>query len=289
MSRNKDRLGTSNVPPDASTPPSMQHGNSHREEAPFSFVVPTEFVELPSQGRFYPPNHPLHNSDTIEIKQMTAKEEDLLTSRALLKKGVALDRVIDSLIMDKRIDAETLLVGDRNAIMIAARISGYGSEYATKVNCPSCGETSTYSFNLFDSTLKQGTCSVELGVQEVAAGMYSVTLPKTQCEVVFKLLMGVDEKRLLTEIGDDRKRNRQENTITRQLRLITVSVNGNNTPQAINYFVNNVPSLDAQHLRTAFKLATPDVDLAQFFSCDACGFETEMEVPLTSDFFWPKR
>ena len=132
MSRNKDRLGLGDTTPEntAVPPQVMTQGG---EENPFSFVIPTEFVELPSKGLFYPPNHPLHNQETIEIKQMTAKEEDILTSRSLLKKGVAIERVISSVIMDKRIKPATLLVGDRNAIIIAARISGYGSDYATKI------------------------------------------------------------------------------------------------------------------------------------------------------------
>jgi hypothetical protein len=88
----------------------------------FSFVVPTEFIDLPSEGKFYPEGHPLHGQTTLEIKQMTAKEEDLLTSRALLKKGIALDRLLSSVIVNKSIDPNSLLVGDRNAILIATRV-----------------------------------------------------------------------------------------------------------------------------------------------------------------------
>ena len=90
----------------------------------------------------------MHGCDTVEIKQMTAKEEDILTSRALLRSGVAIDRVIQSILMNKRINADSLLVGDRNAILIAARVSGYGNEYNTTVACPACGTTQEYSFDL---------------------------------------------------------------------------------------------------------------------------------------------
>jgi hypothetical protein len=122
----------------------------------FSFVVPTEFVELPSQGKFYPEGHPLRGARYIEIKQMTAKEEDILTSRTLLKKGVALDRVISNLIVDKRIDPDSLLVGDRNAIIIATRVSGYGNEYTTKVTCPNCATVQEYNFDLNDASIYHG-------------------------------------------------------------------------------------------------------------------------------------
>jgi hypothetical protein len=252
-------------------------------------VIPTEFVELPSQGRFYDENHPLHNQETIEIKQMTAKEEDLLTSRALLKRGIALDRVIESLIVDKSINHNTLLVGDRNAIMIAARISGYGSEYNTSIGCPSCAVKQQYSFNLFDSSIRPGAADEALSTKELGGGLFATVLPRTKFEVTFKILNGNDEKILLQQIENARKRNKEENSVTRQLRLIVVAVNGDESPQAIEHFVANMPSLDAQHLRAAFSSATPNIDLTQFFNCEECGFDTELEVPLTADFFWPNR
>lgn len=286
MSRNSDRLGPS-VPEQAETPPQMTQNEGG--SGGFSFVVPTEFVDLPSKGRFYNENHPLYNQDTIEIKQMTAKEEDLLTSRALLKKGVVLDRVMKSIIIDKRVSPDSLLVGDRNAIMIAARISGYGNEYNTKVACPSCSTTQEYSFDLLDSTVDHGSASTELGVKEIGGGLFSTILPKTQCDVTFRLLFGDDERLLLNRITGARKKNKEENAITTQLRLLTHAINGDTSPQTINYFVENVPTLDAHHLRAAFAIATPNVDLTQYFTCNECGYDAEMEVPLTADFFWPKR
>ncbi len=286
MSRNRDRLGNHTV---QQSDPAPQQNTAQSDGAAFSFVVPTEFVELPSQGRFYPETHPLFNQETIEIKQMTAKEEDLLTSRALLKKGVALDRVIESLIIDKKIDHNSLLVGDRNAIMIAARISGYGNGYDTSMTCPSCNATQPYSFDLFDSTINYGEIDDALGTQDLGGGLFLTTLPRSKYEVTFRILSGTDEKALMSQIESARKKNRQENSVTRQLKLITVAVNGDESPQTIQHFVNNMPSLDAQHLRTVFAMATPNVDLTQHYSCDQCGFETELEVPLTADFFWPNR
>ncbi len=288
MSRNKDRLGNRTVQHSDPPPQATEQHNTENTER-FSFVVPTEHVELPSQGRFYSTEHPLHNESSIEIRQMTAKEEDLLTSRSLLKKGTALERVIKNLIVNKRINPDTLLVGDRNAIMIAARISGYGSEYNTSVTCPSCSAKIEHSFDLHESTINSGESSDSLGVREEPNGIFSTILPKTRCEVRFRLLRGTDEKTLLQQIENARKRNREENAVTRQLRMLIVSVNGDDSMEAINYFVENVPSLDAQHLRTAFANATPNVDLTQYFNCHECGYETEMEVPLSADFFWPKR
>ena len=153
MSRNKDRVGVGTPAPQAAAPVANVQNTP---DQPFSFVVPTEFVELPSKGAFYPVGHPLHNQTTIEIKQMTAKEEDILTSRSLLKQGVAIDRVIQSVIIDRSIDVSSLLIGDKNALVIASRVSGYGNDYNTTVTCPNCETKQDYSFDLNMAQITNG-------------------------------------------------------------------------------------------------------------------------------------
>ena len=275
MSRNKDRLG----------------GSQHQDTQPpptsggFSFVVPTEFVELPSQGKFYSESHPLYEKDSIEVRQMTAKEEDMLTSRTLLKKGVALDRVISSLIVNRSIDPDSLLVGDRNAIIIATRVAGYGHMYETKVTCPSCGENQEYSFDLNSANIYDGSDAKDLGVQFNNDGTFNTTLPRTGVDVQFRLLTGRDEKTFLNGMQSDRKAKSEKN-VTRQLSAIVVSLNGDTSMQAKQYFTDNVPSIDSRHLRLVYRLAAPNVDLTQHFECSECSHEQEMEVPLSADFFW---
>ena len=281
MSRNKDRLGGAQQQDTA--PPVVAMGNN----SGFSFVIPTEFVELPSQGRFYPEGHPLCGEDSIEIKQMTAKEEDMLTSRTLLKKGVALDRVIDSLIVDKRIDPNSLLVGDRNAIIIATRVSGYGNEYTTNVACPACGEKQDYAFNLNDANIYSGGDLSKMNITDNENGTFSVVLPKTEVNVTFRLLCGNDEKTLAAGIEHDRRQKIYEKHVTRHLKNIVCSVNEDGSAEAINYLIDNIPSMDSRHLRAAWRLVSPNIDLTQNFECCECDHVQEMEVPLTADFFWP--
>jgi hypothetical protein len=275
--------------PENNGPPPQVLTQQAQSENPFSFVVPTEFVELPSKGRFYPEGHPLHNEDTIEVKQMTAKEEDLLTSRALLKKGVALERLISSIIVNKTINPGTLLVGDRNAILISARVSGYGSEYVTKVTCPACSATQENHFDLNDASVYDGTDLLESEATQDENGTFTTVLPKTKIEVTFKLLNGTDERSLLTQMENARKRKKDENNVTRQLKQFVVAVNGDTEQKNINFVVDNMPTADARHLRMVYKIATPNVDLTQNFECVECGHEQDMEVPLTADFFWPDR
>ena len=260
-----------------------------QNDNPFSFIVPTEFVELPSKGKFYDENHPLHNQETIEIKQMTAKEEDMLTSRALLKKGLAIERVISSIIMNKAINPASLLVGDRNAILVAARVSGYGNDYTTKVTCPACGTSQEFTFDLNEADVYDGAGYLPEEASDNGDGTLTTVLPKTKVEVTFRLLKGVDERNLVDQVENARKRKKDENSITRQLKQIIVAVNGNTEQANINYVVDNMPTSDSRHLRTVYKLATPNVDMTQNFECVECGHEQDMEVPLTADFFWPDR
>jgi len=284
LSRNQDRSQGGAQQQDTSPP--VQVMNEGTEG--FSFVIPTEFVELPSGGRYYPPGHPLHGESAIEIKQMTAKEEDMLTSRTLLKKGVALDRVIGSLIINKAINPDSLFIGDRNAIIVATRVSGYGSDYTTKVTCPQCGENQEYSFDLNDASVYTGDDDNTMSVTDNQNSTFDVTLPKTNVIVTFKLLTGTDEKRLAAGAQADKKQ-RQEHGITRQLASLIVAVNGDSNIDAIRYLIENMPSTDSRHLRLAYKLTAPNVDMTQHFECGECDYDQNMEVPLSADFFWPDR
>jgi hypothetical protein len=253
----------------------------------FSFVVPTEFVELPSQGKYYPDGHPLHGVTSIEIKQMTAKEEDILTSRTLLKKGVALDRVIQNIIVNKNINPDSLLVGDRNAIVIACRVSGYGNDYTTKVTCPSCTESEDYSFDLNEAEVFTGGDLEAAGITANGNGTFDVKLPRTQVTATFRLLTGADEKIFLSGMERDRKSKSHEKNVTRQLINTVVAVNGDSSADALNYLVANIPSVDSRHIRLAYRIVAPNIDLTQHFECGSCDYEQDMEVPLTADFFWP--
>ena len=285
MSRNKDRVGGTKRR-DTSPPPQV---TQPADGGGFAFVVPTEFVELPSGGRFYADGHPLHGVESIEIRQMTAKEEDILTSRTLLKKGVALDRVIKNIIVDGRVDPDSLLVGDRNAIIVSMRVSGYGNDYTTKVACPACLVTQDYGFDLNEANIYEGGNFEELDITDNEDGTFDVTVPASELNITFRLLTGHDEKNLLNGITSDRKRKVDERGITRQLRNILVAINGSDDSDMLDYASNNLPSRDSRHLRLAYRLVAPNVDLTQNFVCEECGEEQDMEVPLSADFFWPDR
>jgi hypothetical protein len=289
LSRNKGRTGgQSNKPENTGAPVQHMNAPENTEDAPaFSFVVPTEFVDLPSKGRFYPEGHPLRGQDTIEIRQMTAKEEDILTSRTLLKKGVALDRVMRNLICDKSIDHQTLLLGDKNAVVVATRISAYGNEYITEVECPGCAHTQKHSFDLNELSLRESCGWSDFNVVENDDCTFTTVLPRSKAEVTFKLLNGYDEQKT-TKLAESDRKKKQEKNVTRQLEAMVVAVNGVEDLKTIRYLVENIPSADSRHLRSVYRMAMPNIDMAQEFACESCDYEQEIEVPLTAQFFWPE-
>ncbi len=281
MSRNNaDRFGA--TPQDAPIPQETVNNT-------LQFVTPTEFVNLPSKGLGYEPSHPLHGQETVEIKYMTAKEEDILSSKTLLKRGVALERFMENIIIDKRIKPNTLLSGDRNAIVIAARISGYGANYETMVSCPACGEKSTFNFDLNDQSMNESVLLEELKITSTGNGTFKTTMPHTDFEVEFKLLRGEDENYLSSMMADKRKRKIIESSLTDQYRRMIVGVQGYTDGTSINKYVTNMPTLDSRHLRLCYKAVCPDVRINNNFVCPSCDHEEEVDVPFGTDFFWPDR
>lgn len=278
MRDNKDRFAT---PDDGGSAAVATQTKS------LEFTTPTEFVSLPSKGKFYPSNHPLHGKETLEIKFMTAKEEDILTSQSLIKKGVAIDRMLQNLIIDKNIQVSDLLVGDKNALTMAARVSGYGPEYDITVTCPSCQEKCKHKFDLSLIGEKQLDDLSELPIESQEDGLFTVSLIKTKTKVQFRLLTGKDEADIVKSMSD-KKIVREEKNSTSQLKRIIVSVNGETDTRIIDNFVDCLPVIDAKLLRGLLKKVTPDVDMKQDFQCSKCGHEEEVEIPFTVEFFWPK-
>ena len=258
-----------------------------------SFVVPTEHVDLPSKGLFYPEGHPLYQKDTLEIRYMTAKDEDTLTSRNLLKKGIAVERLLQDLIVDKRITLDQLLIGDKNALIVAARKTAYGSEYNTKVSCPSCGKNQTYEFDLDSCNIYEGCTDEQLNevsVTRTEKGTFIGSLPILKTPVEIRLLSGKDEQIILQRQKQAQEsKNAIETLYSDQLKLMIVSINNVSDPKVLQQAIPLLPAKDSIYIRDLYKAINPTLDLSHNFVCAGCSFETRLELPFTADFFWPKR
>ena len=289
---NEDRMGIKDMNQDAPPTTSGNLGAPHSGGTPLTFIAPTEFVELPSKGLYYPQGHPLHGETAIEIKHMTTREEDILTSQALLRQGKALDRFVKSIIADPRINPDSLIIGDKNAVLVAARKSGYGAEYVTKVTCPACQAQVSHEFSLDEAHATDGVEELENedNCEATGHGTFIISnLPTTGWNVEVRPLTGADEKKLTESVEARKKRKLPEDMLTTQLAMFTVSIQGVTDRRQIAEAVRAMPAKDSRVLRKTYQRIMPNLDLTQHFECPECSHTGEMEVPFTTDFFWPRR
>tara|TARA_R110001592_G_scaffold258857_1_gene522656 strand:+ start:40 stop:780 length:741 start_codon:yes stop_codon:yes gene_type:complete len=238
---------------------------------------PSEVIDLPSEGRLYPKEHPCSDGK-IEIKYMTAREEDILTSQNLIKKGVVIDRLIDSLILTTGVKSDDLILGDKNAVMVAARILAYGQDYTCEVTTPT-GEKVNKTFNLADCPFKK----LPEGITE---NKFEVTLPISKKKLTFKLLTGKEEIMINEELKASEKINAEvKPELTTRLRHTITSVDGDDSNATINSFVQNMLARDSMHLRNEIRKVTPDIELTQ--EIDLGGEAVKVDIPMTVGFFWP--
>lgn len=252
----------------------------------FGWTVPVEQVPLPSNGIIYPVDSPLHNRETLQIKAMTAQEEDILLSRALIKEGSVVSHLIKSCLIDKTIDVKDLLLGDRNSLLIAIRITGYGADYTATSSCPECNKEDTQTFDLSSIEIKR------LGAQPIADGHneFSFVLPVTKKTVTFKLLSVRDDEDVakirerMSKLFPDSK---VDGVVTRQLESQLLSVDGHRDKTAISAFIKAMPALDSRSLRNYMSSIEPGIDMRVDFHCKYCGAESKVALPAGAAFFWP--
>ena len=235
--------------------------------------VNVEEIKLPSNGIIYPQDNPL-SKGTIEMKHMTAKEEDILLNQNYLKNGTALDKLMKSLIVTP-INYDDLITGDKNAIMVASRILGYGPEYSFEYE----GETQTVDLSLLEpKPLDESYFTPEVNE-------FNFILPISKLPITFKLLTGKDEKNISRELEGLKKIHKDNSPeLSTRLKHIITSIDGDPEISAIREFVDKrMLARDSQALRSHIKKIQPDVDLTFFPS----GNDTSVNIPIGLSFFWP--
>tara|TARA_Y100000401_G_scaffold116987_1_gene124219 strand:+ start:89 stop:841 length:753 start_codon:yes stop_codon:yes gene_type:complete len=239
---------------------------------------PSEVVDLPSGGKVYPKDSPL-SSGKIEIKYMTAKEEDILTSENLIKKGVVITKLLDSLIVTEGVKCDDLVLGDKNGIMVAARILAYGPEYPASIVHPNTGETIDVTFDLTNCPFKDIP-------DDLSENGYEFELPVSKTKVTYKLLTGKDEDDINLELKRINKINKGASPeITTRLRYMLQSVNGDESANTITNFSQNILARDSLELRKEVKRVSPDIIMDQ--EIEIGGEMVSVTIPMTTNFFWP--
>ena len=237
------------------------------------FTTPTEIVDLPSKGLVYPESNPL-SSGKVEMKYMTAREEDILTNQNYISKGTVLDELIKSLTVSD-VKYEDMIVGDKNALLVAARILGYGKEYKFEWG----GE----EYNIDLTTIEDKPLNEKLFIKGV--NEFNFTLPSTGVPITFKLLTGADERKINAELEGLKKINKNLSPeLSTRLKYMITSIGDNRESKDIRQFVDNqLLARDSRAFREYIKEVQPDVDLTFFPD----GSDTKVSIPIGLSFFWP--
>ena len=242
--------------------------------------LPTETVELPSKGLLYPLENPL-SSGKIEMKYMTAREEDILSNQNYIRQGLVFDKLFQSLIVSK-INYDDLTLGDKNAILIAARILGYGKDYQVKYPHPVTGVEELITIDLAEIKNKEIDYDLCKNLNE-----FTFTLPQSKNEVIFKVLTHQDEKQIDTELKGLKKVNLSADVTTR-LKQAILAVNGSREKKDIREFVDNyLLAADARALRDYMRKITPDLDLTFTFMGSDGYIQEGVDLPIDASFFYP--
>lgn len=254
-------------------------------KAEFGLDLPIETIPLASKGLVYPPDHPLHMKESVEIRAMTAREEDILTSKTYLKKGTVITELIRSCLVDKRIDPTTLIAGDRNTLMVAIRITGYGAEYDCEIDCNECdAKKFKQEFNLSNLPIK----FLEMEPAEPGRNVFAFQLPYTKKLVKFKLLTGRDEEEILATTERLKKHGlNTDNNITTSLIYAIESIDGISDKNKISQFIKMMPARDSLALRTFIRDNDPGIQMKQEATCPQCGHTAEVDIPIGIGFLWP--
>ena len=241
---------------------------------------PTEVIDLPSEGKVYPKDSPLADGK-IELKYMTTKEEDILMSQNLIKKGVVIDKLLDSLIVTPNVKQTDLLLGDKNAILVAARILAYGPEYTVKIPNPQNSDQEIeHTFDLTECPFKKLTKGVDY-----SGNSFDYTTEIGKNKIKFKLLTGKEEELIENEIKQSAKYG-YDSEVTTRLRYTITEVDGDSKPDTITSFSQNMLARDSVALRKHIQDLTPDIELTQ--KIELGGETVSVSIPLTVEFFWPK-
>ena len=262
----------------------MMKQNIMKEE--FGWEIPVEAIPVPSAGILYNPDTTLYNSKTLKIKAMTAHEEDILSSPALLREGTAVDYVIKSCLIDKSINIDDLLVGDKNALMVSIRITGYGNKYNISPSCENCNKTNKLEFDL--SSLEINRLQIE--PIEKGKNAFLFELPVTKKKVIFKFL-SVGEQRerdTRSEFFEKNVTQGVKKTITSFLEHSIVSIEGVTDKNKIQHFVRNMPAYDSKSLRNFIVENEPGLDMTHDWECKFCNHANSNALAITAEFFWPR-
>ena len=258
-----------------------QYEAKQKEESVQVHDFPTEIIDLPSKGLPYAKSNPLAKG-TIEMKYMTAKEEDILTNQSFIKQGVVLDKLFRALIVSP-IEYNDLLLCDKNAIMIAARVLGYGKDYDIKIESPLSGDEIEYTVDL--TQLKEN--EIDWSVHSQGKNEFEFKLPHSQRTVTLQMITQRHQNQIDAEEKGLKKVKKTAGATTLLKHMIT-AIDGESDKSKIRHFIDQqLLAIDSRAIRQYYKKITPDIDFAIEVPDGESGDTFRHNLIPGLDFFWP--
>ena len=246
--------------------------------------LPIALVPIPSLGKVYS-QEGLKDVSELAIRVMTVQDEDILRNTTLIKKGTVISELLQKLIMTK-VNVRELLAGDRNALLVAARIASYGSELVQKIKCPSCAVEQEWIVKLDDLHERPLQLSQ---VEQIApfTNQFSFTTPRG-LKIVFKFLTGGEEEQILSAAEMKRKAGlASEDYVFSRIFHSVISINGHTDRAKINNFIRNMPASESLAFRKHLDSHEPEMDMTAPFACKHCDHTSKEVVAQGHEFFWP--
>jgi len=240
--------------------------------------LPVDLVKLPSCGKLYGPDNYFYNKTFIDYKPMTARQEDILLNASYRKKGKAIEEMISSCLLEPGVNLDELLTGDRDALMVSIRISGYGAAYEPTYACPHCEHKNEINFDLTGIGIK----FLELEPHVPGQNLFKFILPKSKHEVLFRFITVADERNLLRL---SKKENSGIGTVTAQLLNSIVQIDEQTDLFEIQKLIQKMSAYDSLHLRTYIDKHQPGLEMNIDFQCDSCAYSNKINIPTNHDFF----
>lgn len=265
--------------------PEIMRQNVMKDE--FGWEIPIESIPLPTKGLIYDPDSTLFNREVLQIKSMTAREEDILASPAFHKEGTSLTHLIQSCLIDKSINSEEMITGDRMALMVGIRVTGYGPEYNASASCQSCGYKNDFIVDLSRLGIKR----LKINPLKPGENKFEFVLPVTKKKIIFKYSTERDnrERNIVLKNMQKALGNSISNNITSFLENSIVAIDGITDRSKIKHFVLNMPAFDSKSLRSFIIDNEPGMDMNCSFDCVNCSHRNESILPMTTEFFWPSK
>jgi hypothetical protein len=265
--------------------PEIMRQNVMKDE--FGWEIPIESIPLPTKGLIYDPDSTLFNREVLQIKSMTAREEDILASPAFHKEGTSLTHLIQSCLIDKSINSEEMITGDRMALMVGIRVTGYGPEYNASASCQSCGHKNDFIVDLSRLGIKR----LKINPLKPGENKFEFVLPVTKKKIIFKYSTERDnrERNIVLKNMQKALGNSISNNITSFLENSIVAIDGITDRSKIKHFVLNMPAFDSKSLRSFIIDNEPGMDMNCSFDCVNCSHRNESILPMTTEFFWPSK